>query len=391
VTGDANVAELTFDVHGDRKQMIRTSLTVSRRADLENASFISYPAQSRTESLISNWNIITTQNNKTIVFSETEELAFIFENKSGFPFEILRGKENSLEKLKYFQELDFIIEIQKRGYSSDILRKGKITSPEAFKLVTDNLNAAIRALQVVSLEAILHIEQKEIDFPQCNIERCITRKASGDSGCKINGDTPWSGRVQLYFGDFTVQLSRGAQSVSGKFSRTNYEKSFEVMLNASHLNHFFHKWYVYDAPNQSNKKRLYICPELDEVLTFEGDAAFPVDKIDSKIVEHQYFFELALAQFMGRHGFSLKEAIKNPSWTEKKLQFLATYLDNAQNLIDKGISLKVFAQMNENKFGHLLSHYYRVEDALNFMTIHDIFGCQPEVAQRSTLGLEKKN
>lgn len=390
VTGDANVAELTFDVHGDRKQMIKASLTVSQRANLENASFIRFPVTSRTESLISNWNIITTQNNKTIVFSETEDLAFIFENKDGFPFEILRGKVNSLDKLKYFQELDFIMEIQKRGYSSDILEKGRVNSPEAFKLVTANLNAATRALQVVSLEAILHIEHIEIDFPQNNIERCFTRKGGGDSGCKIDGDAPWVGRVQQYFGEFTVQLSRGTQSVVGKFSRSNYEKSFEGMLDTSNVIHFIHKWYVYDHPNQRNKMRLYICPELGEVLTFKGDSAFPVDKINSKIVEHQFFCELALDQFMCKHGLPLNVAIKSPNWSEKKLQFLATYLDKVQNWIDKGISLKTIEQMNENKFGHLLIHYHHTEDALKFMTIHDIFGCQLKEDERNTLGRDKK-
>lgn len=377
VRGEGSVGELTFDVRDDREKVISTTLTVMPRAKLNDDPRVEFAETRRTQSLISDWTILTTDLDESIVFSDDDPLAFIFQNKDQFTLRHLRGDFNPLRRLKYFQELAIITKIQEKGYSSDIVQRGRRESPAAFANFMNNLHDAESSLEVLSLEQILRIEQREITYPPADVDKCIKIcKGWHHFGAKLGGEDGWAAKVEEEFGESKIFLHRGDQIARGKFTTKTYHEAYAQQSARMIPNKLLHTWYI-DKQVKNNKKYLYyLCPELEELLQLEADLDFPVDALDASAVTHQFYYELALEAFMEINGTTIQDALQRPGWTENKLQTLATYLEYVEKWIDQGITFQYLEDMEENKFCYMLQKYWTVQDALKFASLHEILGCE---------------
>ena len=162
--------------------------------------------------------------------------------------------------------------------------------------------------------------------------------------------------------DYTlVMIFHDGKQLSGKFRSItmDHDENFYFQHHSPH--ELLNKWWITQFTVEAAKSMSFMCPAHNEILEFDGDSAFPINKINYNTVKHPYFLENDLKVFMEKHGLPLSEAKKMPEWTKKKSETVANNLDVMETLMHNGISLKDIVSMNETTLDASLTKTYHSE------------------------------
>ena len=80
------------------------------------------------------------------------------------------------------------------------------------------------------------------------------------------------------------------------------------------------------------------------------------------------------AEFLNARGCPLSEYKKLPGMTQGKLELLCEGFPFMTEIMGKGIEIKDFARVDEQRLKHVITHYAQAEKALEFVDISELLG-----------------